>query len=354
MEAETDQTSVFDRIEVTSDFTDDEWRVYTESASDAVPAHLIEWRDLIRDTFGYEPIYRMVKRNGVTCGILPAFEVRSLILGRHIISVPFLNSGGICADDEAAFHALLSEAQDIVSERRARHYEMRCLYPPPNGIPAREHKVRIVLNLPDNADDLWSSFRSEIRNRTKHAQTAGLHVEFNSRRIGEFYSVFAGNMRDIGVPVHPRRFFETVLSAFPERSELAVVVDADEVIGGAILFGFRKTIEVPWISCSRAHFKNCPNNILYWEMMRRACEQGYRIFDFGRSSPDTGPATFKLRWGARTSQLYWQYVLGEGADLPGETGSSNPRYKLASSIWSKLPSRFTNVIGPKIISHLPG
>ena len=108
-------------------------------------------------------------------------------------------------------------------------------------------------------------------------------------------------------------------SAASADSELAVVKDGDEVIGGAILLRFRDTVEVPWISCLRSRFEQCPNNILYWEMMRRACDEGLRIFDFGRSSPDTGPAVFKMRWGARSEQLYWHYILpGRGGAARGD------------------------------------
>ena len=92
------------------------------------------------------------------------------------------------------------------------HFEMRCAYPPPEGVVAREHKVRIVLDLPEDADQLWTSLRSEIRNRTRRAENAGLRVEFGSSELAGFYRVFAENMRELGVPAHPMKFFAGVLS----------------------------------------------------------------------------------------------------------------------------------------------
>lgn len=351
METRTDSADA--RIEVSSDFADADWRRFVESAPDATPAHLIEWRDLIAGVFGYEPVYRVAKRRGQVCGVLPAFLVRSALLGPHIISMPFLNSGGICAVDEAARLALTEDAQNAVRLDPVDHFEMRCAYPPPAGVVAREHKVRIILDLPESADQLWASLRSEIRNRTRRAENAGLSVEFGSSELAGFYHVFAENMRDLGVPAHPFRFFAAVLRCL-RGSELVAVKDGDDVIGGAILIKFRDTVEVPWISCLRSRFEQCPNNILYWEMMRRACDDGLSIFDFGRSSPDTGPAVFKMRWGARADQLYWHYMLPEGGVLPAETGSSNPKFRLASALWRRAPRVLTGFFGPRLIAHLPG
>lgn len=358
-------------IEVSGDFCDSEWADFVRSEPSSTLAHLIEWRKLIADIFGYEPVYRVARRDGRICGALPAFLVNSLLLGRHIISVPFLNAGGVCASDDSAKAALMADASALVHSLRTKHLEMRCEYPPPEGMPVREHKVRIVLDLPETSEELWNSLRSEIRNRTRRAQNSGLTVEFGSTELDGFYAVFADNMRDLGVPAHPQHFFESVLSTFgrepaeehPEpvegrsdapRSELVVVKAGPQVIGGALLFRFRSTIEVPWISCSRSHFELCPNNILYWEIMREACEDGFRTFDFGRSSPDTGPATFKMRWGARAEQLYWQYVLPDGGSLPSETGVSNPRFQRASELWKRSPRALTNYLGPRLIRHLPG
>lgn len=341
------------RVEVSSEFNDGEWREFAASVPDATQAHMIEWRDIIAGVFGYEAVYRVARRNGCICGVLPAFLVRSAFLGPHIISVPFLNWGGICAEDETARIALIEDAHRAVELDPVDHFEMRCSYPPPPGVLAREHKVRIVIDLPDSADELWSSLRGEIRNRTRRAENAGLHVEFDSPQIAEFYRVFAENMRELGVPCHPRSFFIRVLRGVA-GAQLVVVKDGDAVIGGAVTIRFRDRLEVPWVSCLRSRFEQCPNNILYWRIMQRACEDGLRVFDFGRSSPNTGPATFKMRWGARADRLYWHYILPNGAALPGVTGSSNPRFRLVSDLWKRTPRMVTNFLGPRLIAHLPG
>lgn len=51
--------------------------------------------------------------------------------------------------------------------------------------------------------------------------------------------------------------------------------------------------------------------LLYWAMLEYACDQGYRQFDFGRSTPGEGTCRFKEQWGAKSHQLYWYQLSGK-------------------------------------------
>ena len=91
---------------------------------------------------------------------------------------------------------------------------------------------------------------------------------------------------------------------------------------------------------------------LYWNCLRYACEQGYRIFDFGRST--VGEATFKFKeqWGAQPVCHYWHYHLTEQNTIP-VLNPQNPKFRLAINIWRRLPLSVTRLLGPAIIKHLP-
>jgi hypothetical protein len=36
---------------------------------------------------------------GRTCGLLPLIDVRAVLSGRYLVSLPYLNYGGVVADD---------------------------------------------------------------------------------------------------------------------------------------------------------------------------------------------------------------------------------------------------------------
>ena len=91
---------------------------------------------------------------------------------------------------------------------------------------------------------------------------------------------------------------------------------------------------------------------LYWEVLQRAIRDGFRYFDFGRSTRDAGTYRFKRQWGAQPLQLYWHYWLKEGDELP-VLNPSNPKYALMINAWKRLPVSLTRLIGPGIVKYIP-
>src|SRR2546427_11258796 len=59
-------------------------------------------------------------------------------------------------------------------------------------------------------------------------------------------------------------------------------------VGGLVALAFKDRLAVPWASCLKEYLSLCPNMLLYWEVLRTACVEGFRTFDFGRSSRHSG------------------------------------------------------------------
>jgi hypothetical protein len=117
-------------------------------------------------------------------------------------------------------------------------------------------------------------------------------------------------------------------------------------VGGGITVAFRDGVEVPWVSCGRRFLKIAPNNALYWHAIRKACREGRKRFDFGRSSPGSGTFEFKRRWGAEPRQLYWQYRAESGGTHAASPDGSG--FGVAGRIWQRMPVWMTRVVGPPI------
>lgn len=104
---------------------------------------------------------------------------------------------------------------------------------------------------------------------------------------------------------------------------------------------------MPWAASRREYFSFCPNNLLYWEAIREACQKGYRRFDFGRSSLGSGPYRFKKQWGGVDEPLHWQYSAWNG-QRAAMLQSDDPRFHWAVQTWQRLPLGLTNLIGPAL------
>ena len=95
-----------------------------------------------------------------------------------------------------------------------------------------------------------------------------------------------------------------------------------------------------------------PNTLLYWHLIRCAIEQGVRVFDFGRSTPDEGTYKFKQQWGAVPEPVCWEYELINGTGLPDQS-PKNAKFQTAIAIWKRLPLGVTNFLGPRIVRSIP-
>jgi FemAB-related protein (PEP-CTERM system-associated) len=170
--------------------------------------------------------------------------------------------------------------------------------------------------------------------------------------LDDFYEVFAINMRDLGTPVYPKRFFEAILESFSETTSICAVYAGARPVAAGFLIGFNGMLEIPWASSLRDFNRYSPNMILYWTVLKFACDHGYRVFDFGRSTPDEGTYRFKAQWGAVPTPLYWHYWMRQGDQLP-ELNPDNPKYAMAIWLWKRLPVSLTKWIGPSIVKNLP-
>lgn len=179
----------------------------------------------------------------------------------------------------------------------------------------------------------------------RKATKSGLSVRWVAGEgIEEFYDVFTVNMRDLGLPVHSKAFFQSIQKELAMNCGLILVSKGEQTIGGGVCVKFKDTLCVPWASSLRQYGSLCPNNLLYWEALRWGCDNGLTRFDFGRSSPGGGTYQFKRQWGATEYPLHWQY----GAEGRKQSHLDNESAKLQwfVKIWRGLPLPITKVVGP--------
>lgn len=338
-------------LQITHKENEKNWEQYVFS-NGATGYHQIGWKHIIEKTYELEPFYLMAIDDGKVVGILPLFFIKSSLFSTHLVSLPFLNYGGVCADNPDVEKQLLTEAVHLMDELGAEFVEMHHLEKPELDLANNEDKVTMILELVDDSEVIWKSFKSKVRNQVRKATKSGLEVKVGGiEYLDDFYEPFAVNMRALGSPVHSKELFENLLHEFSDSTRIFNVYLDSENVGGAIFISFKDTAEVPWASSKREYFQYCPNNLLYWEMIKYACEQGFKYFDFGRSTKDSGTYRFKKQWGAEPKQLYWQYYLPTGAQMP-EVDHTSLKESFMIGIWKRLPLRLTKALGPKIRKNI--
>jgi FemAB-related protein (PEP-CTERM system-associated) len=203
------------------------------------------------------------------------------------------------------------------------------------------------------ADAGWDRLDRKVRNQIRKAQKSALTVRDGAiELLDDFYTVFTRNMRDLGTPVHGRRFFDEVLRTFPQQTHVHVVHLGSRPVAAAITYRMGAVTMMPWASSIRTYNALCPNHLLYWSVIERAIKEGCETVDFGRSTPDEGTYKFKEQWGARPVPLHWEYCLLSERNLP-DASPANSRFTLLIEAWKRLPLWVANRIGPPIVRVIP-
>jgi FemAB-related protein (PEP-CTERM system-associated) len=341
------------QIDVSAAVDRSAWDAYVASHPRASGYHLSHWRDVFEGAFGHETRYLAASRDGRIAGVLPLVLFRSRMFGRFIVSLPFVNYGGVLADDEGVEAALLREAERTAAGGGFDHVELRHRERRFPGLVLKQHKVAMLLPLAATVEAAWGGLDRKVRNQIRKAEKSELTaVHGGPERLEEFYSIFARNMRDLGTPVYSRSFFAHVMQACGDRASIAVVMKGSTPIAAGISLSNRGTVEVPWASSVGDYRALCPNHLLYWSVIKRAIEQRFDVLDFGRSTPDEGTYHFKKQWGAEALPLCWEYRLLRRSALPDHS-PKNPKYRTAIEAWKRCPLWLTNTIGPRIVRSIP-
>lgn len=333
-------------VVVSPSVSEAEWDRYVNGHPEGTGYHLVAWRRIFEEALGHETIYLSGYRDRRIVGVLPLVRVSSWLFGRALVSLPFLNYGGVLSDDDVAGRALIREASREAARRRLHYVELRHTTRQFSDLPFNSHKVAMTLGLRADVPAMWNALNNKVRNQIRKAQKSEFETVVGGQELlDEFYGVFARNMRDLGTPVFPYRLFRAVLASIDRARVYSIRLRGQSVAAG-ITLGYRDSVENVWASSLREHRALCPNMLLYWTMIEDAIRSGYRVFDFGRSTPGEGTYQFKKQWGAVETSYHWEYALNGSSTPPA--GGSTGTVALARRLWTRLPVPVANALGPLI------
>jgi FemAB-related protein (PEP-CTERM system-associated) len=329
-----------------------EWDTFVREAPDGSPFHLTAWKRAVETAFGHRPHYLMAVGARGLEGVLPLFEVRGLLGGRALISVPYAVYGGICATTPEAREGLLEAATHLVRRLRTRYVELRHRETQRVALPTKARYVTFSRPISASEEENLAAIPRKQRRMTRQGAKHGLRPEHGLEHLDGFYDVYAASVHTLGSPVFPRRLFHAIAQEFGKACELLTIWKDERMVAGVLSLTHEDRILPYYGGALREAFGYAVNDFMYWELMCHAARAGFRVFDFGRSREGTGPYDFKRHWGFEPEPLPYQYVLRDGGALP-DLSPSNPKMRLAIAAWKRLPLPVTMRLGPPLTRYLP-
>ncbi len=327
------------------------WDQFVADCSEATFFHQAGWKTVIEQAFGHRTSFFFAEVDGRIEGVLPLAEVSSFLFGHTLVSLPFCVYGGIAAASERARRALDDAARACAEQLKVDHLEYRSRVPTHDNWVEKDLYVTFRKELdPDIERNLLAIPRKQ-RAMVRKGIKAGLKSEIDPG-VERFFAAYSDSVHRLGTPVFSKRYFEILTQVFRSDCEVLTITREDgRLIASVLSFYFRDEV-LPYYGGGTAEARDVAgNDFMYWEVMRRACERGVRVFDFGRSKRGTGSFDFKKNWGFEPQQLHYKYLLINGKYVP-DHNPLNPKYQMFIKLWQRLPLRLANLLGPHIVKSL--
>ncbi len=327
------------------------WQAFLQRSAAAVVGHRWEWEEIYA-VYGL-PVERWIAlRDERLVGVVSLVCQRSMIFGRQLVSLPWLDAAGVLATDAAAEQALLEAVVRLAGSQYLDTVQLRQLQPLHCWQQPRTDKVLMELDLPATAEALWESFSPKVRNQVRKAEKSGLqYTRAEPVSLEELFKVYSRNMRDLGSPSHSFRLLRRVCDVFRDDAQVHLVRLDGRTIGAGLTLANGGALEIPWASSLRGYNSYCVNHLLYWNILRQACQAGFRTFRFGRSTTGSGTYQFKKQWGAQPVTLYWYTRDRAGKAVDGQQRPEEG-FSLARRVWQRLPLPLARFLGPRVIARV--
>lgn len=339
-------------IRIATDADQQAWDAYVLNHPEGLAYHQFAWKMAVERAYGFKGIYLVADECGQLRGVLPLIDFNVPVMGRTLISLPYCDAGGMLADCPDIKADLLAAAQKFGREKGAKGLEVR--FGTERGLPEdgqRPAKVRMVLDLPEDSETLLSSLKAKLRSQVKKPMRDGLIAKLGgAEMVDNFYLAFSENMRDLGSPVHSKKWINSVVAAYGNRARVGLVYTPDGVLaaGGVILL-HGQTVTIPWAASLQRFNRLNPNMLLYWTFLAFAADNGFTKFDFGRSTFGGGTYRFKKQWGAQPLILDWQFFSPNGVCSPSSSNVVKSKSRVGlEAVWRRLPMNFCKSVGPLV------
>jgi FemAB-related protein (PEP-CTERM system-associated) len=327
------------------------WDAFVLTCPEATFFHRAGWQKIIAEVFRHETYFLYVEADGQLLGVLPLAHVNSLLFGNALIALPFAVYGGVAAASAEAADALEREAQDIAKRLGVAHLEFRNVSARHTDWPSQDLYVTFRKQIHPEEDANMLAIPRKQRAMVRKGIKNGLMSEID-QDVDRFFALYADNVHRHGTPAMPKRYFRALQTEFGADCEVLTVTSPDgRVLSSVLSFYFRDEV-LPYYAGDEESARDlAANDFKYWELMRRSCARGLKVFDYGRSKQGTGSYAFKKNWGFVPTPLHYEYCLYKRDTVP-QNNPSNAKYKLLIETWRRMPIGLANWLGPFIVRNL--
>jgi FemAB-related protein (PEP-CTERM system-associated) len=328
------------------------WDEFVRTTAGGTFYHLSGWKSLFEKQLQHSTYYLFCEKAGQIEAILPLVQVKSLLFGNALISIPFLVYGGAVFRSTVALTLLTDAASELAIELGVDHVELRMMddVQLDGTWQTLERYATFRKSIDSDPEKNLMAIPRKQRAMVRKGIKAGLTAEVDEK-TDRLYLAMRACKRNLGTPFFGPSWLQAIKEEFGSDVEIMTIVHKAEVVCSVMSFRFGKEI-LPYYGGGGDLARDLKgNDFMYWSVMKKACEENIDIFDYGRSMIGSGAYHFKKHWGFEPEILPYQYRLIRSDELPN-LNPSNSRFQLMIKAWKMLPLSVAGLIGPPIARRL--
>jgi hypothetical protein len=332
---------------------DARWVALTTVHPKAHIFHHPAWISLLADCYGYRPfVVALCDTDGNIRAGIPMMEIAHLLRGRRYVSLPFTDHCAPLQYGTEEQSCLINSLIHLSKDQQIPEIELRFEFPAQLGIRLYSQQVLHTLPLCPDSDEVASRFHSTHRRNIRVALKRGVRIEWGTKRehLEAFYRLHLQTRHRQGIPVQPWRFFDLLATDLIEKG-LGFVLLAfkdDECLAAAVFLHWQHTLTYKYGASAINGLNLRPNNLLFWTAIQWGCENGYTVFDMGKTDlTNTGLREFKSGWGCEEQILHYSFL----ADRPPKTSVFRTAYPLLTRLIQLSPAWVCRAMGELLYQH---
>ena len=323
-----------------------------ERSSAASIFHHPRWLDTLRRHYGYAfAAACALDASGEAVAGLPVALVSSRLTGRRLVSLPFSDLCPVLVLDGAPDEGASVAVARLVTEQQVRGIplEARTVLP---GVGSTVERFLVhLIDLTLGQAEVERRFHSRVRRNIRKAERSGVEVRRRTDRdaLDAFFALHVQTRRRLGVPTQPRAFIRDLEALFADGLGFVSLATHEAApVAAAVFLRTGGTLTYKYGASDEAALALRPNNVLFGDTIRWACEEGLSTLDLGRTDAgQEGLATFKRSWGAAELPLPYTFV-GRGAPDAGDSRAE----ELLGELIRRSPPVVGQAIGQALYRHV--
>ncbi len=336
--------------------SEEHWNIFISKCNNAGVFHTLEWKEIIQKEYGFKPFYLIAEDGNEICGILPLFQIKSVITGNRLVSLPFSYYCGPLSKNDIVMEFLIESAKKLAEDLNCRYLELKMQTHIPEQIAdkkelsKKDYFFTSILKLSSDPKENWKKLDTRrTRWAINKAIRSGIEIRSgtSTKDLRAFYDLKVETRKKHGSPTPSFRFYERILQKMEEKNMIKLwhAEMEGKTVASLMFFTYKNTVMPAYIASDEKYNSYMPSNLLYWKAIEWGCINGYKDFDFGRTEPaNENLLNFKSKWGTDNYIIPYYYYPYQPNLI--STNRKGFKYNLVTTAWKKVPLPVAKLLGP--------